>query len=60
MEIGLERLQDQIHGHIPYDSTNRLIRVEKNDACLGECVYDGDGKRMQVTEGVFSLACCFS
>jgi RHS repeat-associated protein len=33
-----------------YDYANRLTRVEKNSETLGEYVYDGDGKRLQVTE----------
>jgi YD repeat-containing protein len=33
-----------------YDYINRLKRVGKNDVILGEYVYDGSGKRIQVTE----------
>jgi len=33
-----------------YDYANRLTKVEKNSETLGEYVYDGDGRRMQVTE----------
>jgi RHS repeat-associated protein len=33
-----------------YDDAQRLIKVEKNDATQGEYVYDGDGRRIQVTE----------
>jgi RHS repeat-associated protein len=33
-----------------YDYANRLTRVEKNSALLGEYTYDGDGKRIQTTE----------
>jgi RHS repeat-associated protein len=33
-----------------YDCANRLTRIEKNNTTLGEYVYDGDGKRLQVTE----------
>ncbi|MBU7019124.1 MAG: RHS repeat protein, partial [Theionarchaea archaeon] len=33
-----------------YDDANRLTVVQKNDITLGEYIYDGDGKRLQVTE----------
>lgn len=33
-----------------YDYANRLTRVEKNSTIIGEYVYDGIGKRLQVTE----------
>jgi len=33
-----------------YDYANRLTKVEKNDTTIGEYVYDGDGRRLQVTE----------
>jgi RHS repeat-associated protein len=33
-----------------YDYADRLTEVEKNSATIGEYVYDGDGKRLQVTE----------
>ena len=33
-----------------YDYANRLTKVEKNSTILGECVYGGEGKRIQVTE----------
>jgi RHS repeat-associated protein len=33
-----------------YDYASRLTQVEKNSATLGEYVYDGEGKRIQVTE----------
>ncbi len=33
-----------------YGYANRLTKVEKNSEALGEYVYDGDGKRIQVTE----------
>jgi RHS repeat-associated protein len=33
-----------------YDYANRLTKVEKNSTTLGEYVYDGDGRRLQVTE----------
>jgi len=33
-----------------YDDANRLTKVEKNTETLGEYVYDGQGRRIQVTE----------
>ncbi len=33
-----------------YDDANRLTRVEKNAAVLGEYVYDGGGRRIRGTE----------
>jgi RHS repeat-associated protein len=33
-----------------YDYANRLTKVEENSETIGEYVYDGDGKRLQVTE----------
>ncbi len=33
-----------------YDYANRLTKVEKNSAVLGEYVYDGGGKRIRGTE----------
>ncbi|MBU7038462.1 MAG: DUF2341 domain-containing protein [Theionarchaea archaeon] len=33
-----------------YEFVSRLAKVEKNSVTLGEYVYDGDGKRIQVTE----------
>jgi RHS repeat-associated protein len=33
-----------------YDYANRLTKVEENSVILGEYVYDGDGRRIQVTE----------
>jgi RHS repeat-associated protein len=33
-----------------YDYVNRLIKVEKNAVVMGEYIYDGDGKRLQVKE----------
>jgi RHS repeat-associated protein len=33
-----------------YNYANRLTGVEKNSAALGEYVYDGEGRRIQVTE----------
>jgi RHS repeat-associated protein len=33
-----------------YDSANRLTKVEKNSETTGEYIYDGDSKRIQVTE----------
>jgi RHS repeat-associated protein len=33
-----------------YDYANRLTKVEKNSESVGEYVYGGDGKRIQVTE----------
>ncbi len=33
-----------------YDYANRLTKVEKNSSTIGEYVYDGDGKRIRVTE----------
>jgi len=33
-----------------YDYANRLAKVEKNSATMGEYVYDGDGRRLQTTE----------
>jgi RHS repeat-associated protein len=33
-----------------YDYANRLTKIEKNATTEGEYVYDGDGKRIQVTE----------
>ncbi|MBU7027823.1 MAG: hypothetical protein HXS48_12880, partial [Theionarchaea archaeon] len=33
-----------------HDYANRLTKVEKNSATLGEYVYDGEGRRIQVTE----------
>ena len=33
-----------------YNYANRLTKIEKNDTNLGEYVYDGSGRRLQVTE----------
>jgi RHS repeat-associated protein len=33
-----------------YDHANRVSKAEKNSATLGQYVYDGDGRRIQVTE----------
>jgi RHS repeat-associated protein len=33
-----------------YDHANRLTKVEENSLLLGEYLYDGEGKRLQVTE----------
>jgi YD repeat-containing protein len=33
-----------------YDYANRLTEVKKNSEVLGEYTYDGDSKRIQVTE----------
>jgi RHS repeat-associated protein len=33
-----------------YDFADRLTKMEKNSAILGEYIYDGDGKRLQATE----------
>jgi RHS repeat-associated protein len=33
-----------------YDYANRLTNVEENSSTVGEYVYDGEGKRIQVTE----------
>jgi YD repeat-containing protein len=32
------------------DDANRLTKVEKNSTTIGEYIYDGDGKRIHVTE----------
>jgi RHS repeat-associated protein len=33
-----------------YDCADRLTKIEKNQAIVGEYEYDGDGKRIQATE----------
>jgi len=33
-----------------YDYANRLTKIEKNSETIGEYIYSGDGKRIQVTE----------
>ena len=42
-----------------YDYANRLTKVEKNSVTLGEYVYDGDGKRIQVTENSVTTTCIY-
>ncbi len=43
-----------------YDYANRLTKVEKNSEALGEYVYDGDGKRIQVIEDGVATICIYS
>jgi RHS repeat-associated protein len=42
-----------------YDYANRLTKLEKNNTILGEYVYDGDGKRIQVTENGETTTCIY-
>jgi RHS repeat-associated protein len=42
-----------------YDYANRLTKVEKNSSVLEEYVYDGDGKRTQVTENSVTDTCIY-
>ena len=42
-----------------YNYANRLTKVEKNSAAVGEYIYDGDSKRIQKTENSETTICIF-